>query len=98
MADKNVIMEDTFSFMERSMNDTWDLWLKGLKNCCLAQDQMEDMLRKQLGHNKAMRDEWSNMVQDMNKQLNGNHQQYWNMVKKAMQGDLNQFNPFETFA
>ena len=87
----------SFNFMESSTDRMWDMWKAGWEGLNWTADQLDNMFRKQMDQNKAMRDEWMLLTTDLSKQMRGNQVQYWNMVKEAAMSSSGPFNLFQYY-
>lgn len=92
MADSKENLTRSFNMMENSMEKMWDMWLVGLGSISWAQEQMENMTRKQLDQNKMAREEMIKLVEDLAMQTRKNQEQFQKMVEEAVINTYDQIN------
>ncbi|MDD4775649.1 MAG: hypothetical protein PHG75_03990 [Syntrophomonas sp.] len=92
MANNKVNMTKSLNMMENSMEKMWDMWLVGLGSISWAQEQMENMTRKQLDQNKAAREEMMKLVEELARQTRRNQEQFQQMVEEAVVSAYDQVN------
>ncbi|MEQ8201847.1 MAG: hypothetical protein ABRQ24_10560 [Syntrophomonadaceae bacterium] len=92
MADGKENLAKSFDMMEKSMEKMWETWMVGLGSISWAQEQMENMTRKQLDQNKTAREEMIKLVEELAKQTRKNQEQYQKMVEEAVIGTYDQIN------
>jgi len=92
MANNKVNMTKSLNMMENSMEKMWDMWLVGLGSISWAQEQIENMTRKQLDQNKAAREEMMKFVEELARQTRRNQEQFQQMVEEAVVSAYDQVN------
>jgi len=92
MANNKVNMTKSLNMMENSMEKMWDMWLVGLGSISWAQEQIENMTRKQLDQNKAAREEMMKLVEELARQTRRNQEQFQQMVEEAVVSAYDQVN------
>ncbi|NLN87794.1 MAG: phasin family protein [Syntrophomonadaceae bacterium] len=92
MADSKENLAKSFNMMENSIDKMWDMWMAGLGSISWAQEQMENMTRKQLDQNKTAREEMIKLVEDMATQTRKNQEQFQKMVEEAVIDTYDQIN------
>lgn len=92
MANNKVNLTKSLNMMENSMEKMWDMWLVGLGSISWAQEQMENMTRKQLDQNKAARGEMMKLVEELARQTRRNQEQFQQMVEEAVVSAYDQVN------
>lgn len=84
MTDYKDNLKTSYEMMEKAMEKAWDMWKKGISSVTAAQEQIESITRKQLDQNKAARDEFIKMEENMQKQTHHNQEQIQKMVQEAV--------------
>ena len=77
-------LSKSFNMIENSLEKMWDIWLIGLGSLSWTQEQIENMTRQQLDRNKAAREEFIKMVEDLGRQIHRNQEQFQKMVEEAV--------------
>ncbi len=77
-------LSKSFDMMQKTMENAWEMWNKGLASFATVQEQFENMAKQQLDQNKAARDELFKMEDDVQKQLRSNREQLQKMVEEAV--------------
>lgn len=84
MVDYNENLSKSFDMMEKAMENSWEMWKKGLSSITAIQEQFETMAKQQLDQNRAARDEFFRMEGDMETQIRSNQERLQNMVEDAV--------------
>ena len=84
MIDNKDSVTKSFEMMEKAMEKAWDMWKMGLNSFTSAQEQIENMTRKQLDQNMAARNELIKMEDGVQKQIRRNQEQLQKMVEDAV--------------
>lgn len=84
MVDYKESVITSFEMMEKAMEKAWDMWKMGFASLTSAQEQIENITRKQLDQNKAARDEFIKMEDNVQKQIYQNQEQLQKMVQEAI--------------
>jgi len=90
MIDKNDSVSKSFAMMENAMEKAWEMWKVGLTSFAAAQEQIENITRKQLEQNNAWIGELVKMDSEVQKQVRRNQEQLQNMVELAVTKTLAQ--------
>ena len=84
MIDSKESLAKNVTLIENSMDKMWDMWLVALGSFSRTQDQMENMVRKQLDQNRAAREEIIKVVGNLSKQVRGNQAQLQKVVEESL--------------
>lgn len=84
MIDNQDSVTKSFEMMEKAMEKAWDMWKMGLNSFTAAQEQIENMTRKQLDQNMVARNELIKMEDGVQKQIRRNQEQLQKMVEDAV--------------
>ncbi|NMC28290.1 MAG: hypothetical protein GYA42_09120 [Syntrophomonadaceae bacterium] len=91
MADNQENLAKSFEMIGDSLNRMWLMWQSSLKNVAWAQEQMENMTRTQLENNKAFREEWLKLVEDLGQQTRRNQEQFQKMLEEVIESSYQYF-------
>lgn len=92
MVDKQENLTKNFDLIGDSINRMWLLWQSSLGSFTWMQEQLENMTRTQLDQNKAAREEWIKVVEELGRQTRLNQEQFQKMVQDAIQNSYQYFN------
>ena len=91
MADNQENLAKSFEMIGDSLNRMWLMWQSSLKNVAWAQEQLENMTRTQLENNKALREEWLKLVEDLGQQTRRNQEQFQTMLQEVIESSFQYF-------
>jgi len=91
MADNQENLAKSFELIGDSLNRMWLMWQSSLKNVAWAQEQLENMTRTQLENNKALREEWLKLVEDLGQQTHRNQEQFQKMLQEVIESSYQYF-------
>ncbi len=91
MADNQENLAKSFELIGDSLNRMWLMWQSSLKNVAWAQEQLENMTRTQLENNKALREEWLKLVEDLGQQTRRNQEQFQTMLQEVIESSYQYF-------
>jgi hypothetical protein len=92
--DGTEFMVSSAGMMKESMDSIVDMWMTGIRNLNLAQDQMEAMLITQVEMSKSMREEMVRVFEEFLAQMRQGPWAFGDMYADMLKGGMD-FNPLQ---
>ena len=83
----------SFTNYENLMDKYWDMWLVGLGSMSWTQEQFDTMLKKYLEQSKIAREENSQVIDELMKQVKNNQVQIQKMIQEAVNAAMETAKP-----
>ena len=92
MTDTQASLARSFDMVEDSMNKMWDMWTMNLESFTWTQEQLENMARRQLDQNQAIREETIKLVEDLSRQMRRNQEQFRKIIEETVMNTYEHIN------